>query len=65
MTSKDLQESIESLSATGWEWSETNGWVSADQLRLAPPLGHLLDYVLASNFLVPMPIPAPLQAAGD
>ena len=65
MTSKDLQESIESLSATGWEWSETNGWVSADQLRLAPPLGHLLAYVLASNFLVPMPIPAPLQPAGD
>jgi hypothetical protein len=65
MTSKDLQESIESLSATGWEWSETNGWVSADQLRLAPPLGHLLAYVLASNFLVPMPIPAPLQAARD
>lgn len=62
MTSKDLQESIESLSATGWEWSETNGWVSALQLRLAPPLGHLYSYVLASNFLVPIQIPATLTA---
>jgi phage gpG-like protein len=63
MTSKDLQEAIENLSATGWEWSETNGWVSAEQLRLAPPLGHLYAYILASNFLVPMQIPAALRAA--
>ena len=56
MTSKDLQESIQSISATGWEWTETNGWVSAAQLRLAPPLGHLYAYVLASKFLVPIDI---------
>lgn len=65
MTAKDLQESIESLSATGWEWSETDGWVSAQQLRVAPPLGHLYAYVLASKFLVPMQIPAALRAARD
>jgi hypothetical protein len=65
MTSKDLQEAIESLSATEWEWSETNGWVSAQQLRPPPPLGHLYAYVLDSNFLVPMPIPAALQSARD
>lgn len=58
MAAKDLQESIERLHATGWEWSETNGWVSADQLRLQPPHGHLYDYVLSSNFLLPMRIPA-------
>ena len=28
MTSKDLQQVIQNLSATGWEWEETNGWVS-------------------------------------
>ena len=65
MTSKDLQEAIENLSATGWEWSETNGWASAQQLHAAPPLGHLYAYVLASNFLVPMQIPAALRAARD
>jgi len=65
MTSKDLQEAVKSLSATGWEWSETNGWVSAQQLHPEPPLGHLYAFVLASNFLVPMQIPAALRAARD
>jgi hypothetical protein len=52
----DLQEEIKSFSLTGLEWSETNGWVSAEQLRFAPPLSHLYAYLLASNFLVPMQI---------
>jgi hypothetical protein len=54
MTAVDLQEWLKSASVNGWEWSETNGWVSASQLRRAPPLGHLFAYLLASNFLVPM-----------
>jgi hypothetical protein len=54
----DLQEWLKSTSATGWEWSETDGWVSASQLRRAPPLGHLFAYLLASNFLVPVRLPA-------
>jgi hypothetical protein len=57
MTVADLQEWLKSASADGWEWSETNGWVSASQLRHAPPLGHLFAYLLASNFLVPMQLP--------
>ena len=56
MSAADLHESIKSLSAAGFEWSETNGWVSAEQLRVAPPLGHLYAYLLASNFLVPIQI---------
>lgn len=62
MTSQDLHQSTQAISATGWQWTDTNGWVSADQLRLAPPLGHLYDYVLASNFLVPLQISATLAA---
>ena len=62
MTATDLQEWLKSVSATGWEWSETNGWVSAAQLRRAPPLGHLFAYLLASNFIVPMRVPAALGA---
>jgi hypothetical protein len=54
MTVRDLREWLKSASSTGWEWTETNGWVSASQLRHAPPFGHLFDYLLASNFLVPM-----------
>ena len=57
MTAADLREWLTSASVTGWEWSETNGWVSASQLRRAPPLGHLFAYLLASNFLVPLRVP--------
>ena len=57
MASTDLREWTESNSVTGWEWSETNGWVSAEQLRHAPPLGHLYAYLLANNFFVSMKNP--------
>jgi hypothetical protein len=62
MTAVNLQEAIKGFSPTGLEWSETNGWVSAKQLRVAPPLGHLYAYLLASNFLVPMQIPVRVAA---
>ena len=57
MSSIELEQSIQSISATGWQWTDTEGWVSARQLHPAPPLGYLYDYILASNFLVPMQIP--------
>jgi hypothetical protein len=62
MAAGDLQEWIDSNSVTGWEWSETNGWVSADQLRHIPPLGHLYAYLLANNFFVSMKNPAEATA---
>ncbi|MGC1782457.1 MAG: hypothetical protein WA708_08070 [Acidobacteriaceae bacterium] len=62
MNSKDLQQVVQSISATHWQWTDTNGWVSASQLHPPPPLGHLYDYVLASNFLVPMQIPGDLAS---
>ena len=62
MSARDLQQSMESISATGWHWTDTDGWVSAQQLHPPPPLDHLYHYVLASNFLIPMQIPADLKA---
>jgi hypothetical protein len=62
MSSIDFEQTIQSFSAIGWQWTDTNGWVSASQLHPAPPLGHLYDYILASNFLVPMQIPGNLAA---
>jgi len=59
MTAADLREWLSTASASGWEWSEANGWVSAAQLRRAPPLGHLFAYLLASNFIAPMQVPRP------
>ena len=57
MSASDLRQSMQDISAIGWQWTDTNGWVSAGQLHPAPPLGHLYDYVLASNFIVPMQVP--------
>jgi hypothetical protein len=62
MTAADLRESLHSTSASGWEWSEENGWVSVAQLRRAGPLGHLFNYLLTSNFIVPIQAPAALRA---
>ena len=57
MTVVDLQESLKEFPSAHLEWSETNGWVSAEQMRLAPPLGHLYAYLLSSHFIVPIQIP--------
>jgi hypothetical protein len=62
MTSQDLRQSIQTAVESDWQWTETDGFVSAGQLRLRPPVGHLYEYVLASNFLIPMQIPASLAA---
>jgi hypothetical protein len=62
MRSRDLQEAAQSISATGWQWTDTHGWVSAHQLHPPSPLDHLYNYVLASKFLVPMDIPVDLNA---
>jgi hypothetical protein len=58
MTATDLEQAVKVFSAIDLEWIETNGWVSAEQLRFTPPLAHLYAYLLASNFLVPVRIPA-------
>jgi hypothetical protein len=62
MTSAELRERLKGLSVSDWEWSETNGLVSASQLRHASPLGHLFAYLLASNFIVPLQVPLALKA---
>jgi hypothetical protein len=58
MKSADLQQSMQNVSGSNWQWTDTDGWVSASQLHPATPLDHLYNYVLASNFLIPMQIPA-------
>jgi hypothetical protein len=62
MSSTDLQQSLEGISSAGWHWTDTNGWVPAQQLHPPSPLDHLYNYVLASNFLIPMQIPADPKA---
>jgi len=60
MAAMDLEEWIQSNSVTGWEWSEANGLVSANQLRHRAPLGHLYAYLLSSKFFVSIDTPAGL-----
>jgi hypothetical protein len=36
-------------------------WLLPPPVRRAPPLGHLFAYLLASNFLVPIEVPATLK----
>jgi len=62
MTVKDFRATLPETTALGWEWTETNGWISADSLRMAPPMGYLYAYTLASKFLISMPTPAALGA---
>jgi hypothetical protein len=62
MPAAELRARLKAISASGWEWKETNGLVSASQLLHEPPLGHLLAYLLASNFVVPIQVPATLKA---
>src|SRR6202040_2321316 len=42
ITTADLREWLKSVSSTGWEWSETNGWVSSVTFGFdtALDLGH-------------------------
>ena len=62
MRSADLEQAIQYISsAIDWQWTDTDGWVTALELHPAQPLGHLYDYLLASNFLFPMPVPSPTQ----
>ena len=54
MSSVALQETLASASPVGWKWESKAGLISADQLQAPPPLGHLLAYLLASKFIVPL-----------
>ena len=46
-------------SISGWEWTTVNGWVTAENLRAAPPEKFLYEYVKACNMLLPLHDPAP------
>ena len=54
MTPGALEESPPPALAAGWKWKSNAGSITADGLQAPPPLGHLLDYLLASKFMVPM-----------
>jgi hypothetical protein len=54
MTPGALEESLPRALAAGWKWKPKAGLITADELQAPPPLGHLLEYLLASKFMVPL-----------
>lgn len=55
MSVADLQEWLKSESVAGWSWEENDGLVYASKLRPAKPLDFLYQYLIASEFILPMP----------
>ena len=55
MSVADLQEWLASNSIKGWEWQENEGMVHASKLHPAKPLDYLYKYLVASEFILPMP----------
>lgn len=55
MTEVDLIKWLESVSVTGWEWQASEGLVLAKKLHPAEPLDYLYKYLIASQFILPMP----------
>ena len=54
MPTESVQNWVNKLSATGWEWTPVEGTVFADSLRPPIPLRFLYEYLLASQFIVPV-----------
>jgi hypothetical protein len=68
MATSDVEDWSNKLSATGWHWTDASGYVFADSLKPPGPLRYLYEYLLASNFIVPveaaeMPAMPPKAAA--
>ena len=55
MTEVDLIEWLESVSVSGWKWQASEGLVHAKKLYPAEPLNYLYKYLVASQFILPMP----------
>ncbi|MEI5682086.1 MULTISPECIES: hypothetical protein [unclassified Mesorhizobium] len=51
----ELLHLLTTESGHGWEVDGNRQWITAEQLRPAPSLRHLYEYLLASGFLVAMP----------
>ncbi len=50
---EELERLVSASGLTNWTWSETDGMVSADNLRPSGPLGFLYQYLLSSQLILP------------
>lgn len=54
MAAKDARNRAISSGLTGWKWKETDGTVHAGDLQPPEPIGHLYQYLLSSEFILPV-----------
>jgi hypothetical protein len=52
MTEEELRRRAEAAGLTGWNWKETDGIVTADNLHPSAPLDSLYRYLLESGFIL-------------
>ena len=55
MTEADLTAWLEAVSVSGWEWQSSGGLVHAKNLHPSKPIDFLYKYLIASQFILPMP----------
>ena len=64
MPTAAVQDWANKLSASEWRWQDVDGFVHADSLQPPGPLRYLYEYLLASNFIMPVhPLVATESAA--
>jgi hypothetical protein len=51
---EQVRRHINAAGLTGWTWKATNGTIAANDLHPPEPLGHLYQYLLSSEFIIPM-----------
>jgi hypothetical protein len=54
MPQSKLKEWMKSNSVTGWDWTASEGWVTADRLMPSTSTKYLYQYVQASQLIIPL-----------
>lgn len=63
MTLLAIKEAVGSSVLEGWKWRYHDSLISVDEVQAPSPLEHLLAYLLACNFIVPMRLTAKAHSA--
>ena len=54
VAAEEVQRRVKTGGLSGWRWKEIDGMVSADNLHPSGPLDSLYQYLLSSEFIIPV-----------
>jgi hypothetical protein len=54
VAAEEVQRRVKTGGLSGWRWKEIDGMVSADNLHPFGPLDSLYQYLLSSEFIIPV-----------